>query len=73
MFRFRRPGDKIRLRGMTGRKKLQDYFVDRKIPRHLRDQVLLLADGNNILSAGGEVSSECCEKPDSISIVSIEY
>ncbi len=73
VFRFRRPGDKIRLRGMTGRKKLQDYFVDRKIPRHLRDQVLLLADGNNILSAGGEVSSECCEKPDSISIVSIEY
>ena len=58
---------------MTGRKKLQDFFVDRKIPRHLRDEILLLADGEEILSAGREVSAECCEKPDSISIVSIEY
>ena len=73
VFRFRHPGDRIRLRGMTGRKKLQDFFVDRKIPRHLRDEILLLADGEEILSAGREVSAECCEKPDSISIVSIEY
>ena len=73
VFRFRRPGDKIRLRGMKGRKKLQDYFVDRRIPRHLRDQTLLLADGSDIFFAGSDVSSECCEKPDSISIVSIEY
>lgn len=52
VFRFRHPGDRIRLRGMTGRKKLQDFFVDRKIPRHLRDEILLLADGEEILSAG---------------------
>ena len=73
VFRYRRPGDKIRPRGMKGRKKLQDFMVDRKIPRHLRDSLLLLASGNTILSAGAEAASECCENPESRGIVSIEY
>jgi len=45
--RTRRPGDKINLPG--GTKKLQDYFTDTKTPRIQREQVLLLADGSNIL------------------------
>lgn len=73
VFRYRRPGDRIRPKGMKGRKKLQDFMVDRKIPRHLRDSLPLLASGNTILSAGTEVASECCENPESMGIVSIEY
>jgi len=46
--RTRRPGDKITLVGV-GTKKLQDYFTDTKTPRHVRDNVPLLADGSNIL------------------------
>jgi tRNA(Ile)-lysidine synthase len=42
--RSRRPGDWIRPVGLGGRKKLQDYFVDRKLPRDVRDFVPLVVD-----------------------------
>jgi len=44
--RFRRPGDRFQPPGMGGRtKKLQDYLVDRKVPRGERDHLPLVADG----------------------------
>jgi len=42
--RNRRPGDWFRPVGLNGRKKLQDYFVDRKVARKLRDTVPLVVD-----------------------------
>lgn len=33
----RRPGDRIELAGMSGRRRLQDLFVDEKVPRAERD------------------------------------
>jgi tRNA(Ile)-lysidine synthase len=42
--RNRRPGDRFRPLGLDGRKKLQDYFVDKKVPRDARDQVPLVVD-----------------------------
>jgi len=42
--RNRRPGDWFRPVGLNGRKKLQDYFVDRKVARKLRDAVPLVVD-----------------------------
>jgi tRNA(Ile)-lysidine synthase len=42
--RTRRPGDWLRPLGLGGRKKLQDYFVDRKVPRDQRDRVPLVVD-----------------------------
>ena len=42
--RNRRPGDRFRPLGLGGRKKLQDYFVDKKVPRDARDQVPLVVD-----------------------------
>lgn len=42
--RTRRPGDRIALSRPTGRKKLQDLFVDRKVPRIRRDSVPLVVD-----------------------------
>jgi tRNA(Ile)-lysidine synthase len=47
--RTRKAGDYICLRGMTGRKKLKDYFIDRKIVREARSRMLLLAVGNEVL------------------------
>lgn len=45
--RNRRPGDKFRPVGLGGRKKLQDYFVDRKVALGRRDQVPLVVDGSD--------------------------
>jgi tRNA(Ile)-lysidine synthase len=45
--RNRRPGDRFRPIGLGGRKKLQDYFTDRKIPRGGRDLVPLVVDAND--------------------------
>jgi tRNA(Ile)-lysidine synthase len=43
-----RPGDRFCPSGMGGSKKLQDFFVDRKIPREQRKHVLLLCDMEKI-------------------------
>ena len=45
--RTRRDGDYLPIRG--GRKKLQDFFVDSKIPKNRRDEILLLACGSHVL------------------------
>jgi tRNA(Ile)-lysidine synthase len=42
--RSRHPGDRFRPVGVGGRKKLQDYFVDRKIALDRRDRVPLVVD-----------------------------
>lgn len=47
--RTREPGDYIYLKGMAGRKKLKDYFIDRKIVREARSRMLLLTVENEIL------------------------
>jgi tRNA(Ile)-lysidine synthase len=43
--RARRPGDRFRPLGLRGRKKLQDFFVDRKVPREERDRTPIVVDG----------------------------
>ena len=47
--RNRRPGDAFYPVGMEGRKKLQDFFVDKKVPRELRDVTPVLACGEEIM------------------------
>jgi tRNA(Ile)-lysidine synthase len=47
--RGRRPGDRIQPRGMTGHKKLQDEYVDRKVPRRERDAAPVIACGGDVL------------------------
>jgi tRNA(Ile)-lysidine synthase len=39
-------GDAFRPVGLGGRKKLQDFFVDRKVQRAVRDRVPLVVDGH---------------------------
>jgi tRNA(Ile)-lysidine synthase len=45
--RSRRPGDRLALAGQAGRKKVQDLLVDRKVPRHLRDEVPIVVDARD--------------------------
>jgi tRNA(Ile)-lysidine synthase len=42
--RNRRPGDRFRPLGLGGGKKLQDFFVDKKVARQTRDSVPLVVD-----------------------------
>ncbi len=57
--RNRKPGDWLQPAGMGGRsKKLQDYFVDAKIPRRKRDLVPLLVAGEDILWIVGQRTDE---------------
>ncbi len=45
--RLRRHGDRFRPLGLGHRKKLQDFLVDRKIPREMRDSLPLVVDGED--------------------------
>jgi tRNA(Ile)-lysidine synthase len=45
--RNRRPGDRFRPVGVGGRKKLQDYFVDRKVAQIRRDRVPIVVDATD--------------------------
>jgi tRNA(Ile)-lysidine synthase len=58
--RSRRPGDRLAIPGLGGRKKLQDLFVDRKVPRGRRDQVPLVVDRSDriVWVPGHAVASE---------------
>ncbi|HDQ03127.1 MAG TPA: tRNA lysidine(34) synthetase TilS [Deltaproteobacteria bacterium] len=49
VLRNRREGDWFEPLGMRGRKKIKDFFIDRKIPRPQREKVLLLADDLSVL------------------------
>ncbi len=55
--RNRRPGDRFRPFGLKGRKKLQDFLVDRKVSREDRDRVPLVVDENDriLWVAGHEI------------------
>ena len=43
-----RPGDRFRPLGLAGRKKLQDFFGDAKVPREARARVPLVLSGGRI-------------------------
>ncbi len=57
--RNRRPGDAFRPLGLGGRKKLQDFFVDRKIARAERDTIPLVVDaGDRIIWVVGQALAD---------------
>jgi tRNA(Ile)-lysidine synthase len=56
--RLRKRGDIFHPLGMKGRKKLKDFFMDRKVPREERDEVTLLVRGENILWVIGHRQGE---------------
>jgi len=58
--RFRRRGDRFRPLGLAGRKTLQDFFVDRKVPRAERDRTPLVVDGDDrvVWVAGHAISGD---------------
>jgi tRNA(Ile)-lysidine synthetase-like protein len=45
----RKPGDRMRALGLMQPKRLQDILVDARVPRHLRDTLPLVSDGEEIV------------------------
>jgi tRNA(Ile)-lysidine synthase len=60
MVRARQPGDRFRPLGLHGRKKLHDFFVDRKVPRSERDRVPIVVDDRDriVWVAGHAIAEE---------------
>lgn len=56
--RNRRNGDVFKPFGSNGSKKLKEYFIDKKIPRELRDNIPLIAKNNEIIWIVGHRTSD---------------
>lgn len=50
--RSRMPGDKIKVSGLGGSKKIKDLFIDLKIPKEERCKVPIISDEKGILCVG---------------------
>jgi len=50
-----KSGDRFQPSGMQGTKKLQDYFVDKKIPKHKRHSVPIIVNENNEIVCVGNL------------------
>ncbi|WP_134702195.1 tRNA lysidine(34) synthetase TilS [Ammoniphilus sp. YIM 78166] len=49
VIRSRHPGDRMKILGMEGTKKVKDILIDEKIPRQEREALPLLADDQSVL------------------------
>jgi tRNA(Ile)-lysidine synthase len=56
--RTRREGDIIQPFGLDGTMKLKKFFINKGVPEHKRDEMLLLTQGNEVLWAIGTGISE---------------
>lgn len=72
--RSRRPGDRFQPSGMGVEKKLQDFYVDRKVPRDWRDRIPLLVSERGIVWVVGYRIAEWARiSPESQSICEIRF
>lgn len=72
--RTRRPGDYLVVNASGGRKKLKEYLINSKVPRQKRDQVILAAQGQEILWVVGLRLNEAYKVgPDTRKILEIVY
>ncbi len=58
VFRTRKSGDYLTINGGLGRKSVQDYFVNEKVPRQDRNRIYLLAEGSHVIWIPGYRISE---------------
>ncbi len=69
-----RPGDRFRPLGMEGSKKVSRFFIDRKVPRALRDRIPLVLSGGEIVWIGGmEIGQPFCQDHHTTLVLEIVY
>lgn len=62
-FRTWLPGDRLRPVGLAGSKKLQDMFVDRKVPKDARHRwPVLVNQADEVMSVIGLANDECSQQ-----------
>lgn len=72
--RSRQPGDRFQPFGMPAAKKLQDFMVDEKIARPLRDHVPLVCDAEGILwVVGHRLGERARVHPQSDTVLRLEF
>lgn len=72
--RNRKPGDYLVVNASGGRKKLKEYLIDCKVPREKRGQIILAAQGQEILWAVGLRLNEAYKVgPDTREVLEIVY
>jgi len=72
--RLRRPGDSFRPLGVRGSKKLKDFFIDKKVPRFLRDRAPMLLSGGRIMWVMGHAIDDRYRlKPGSSAALRVDY
>ena len=59
--RTRRSGDYLTVDEQGKHQKLKSWFINEKIPRELRDKMLLVADGHHIVWIPGRRMSRACQ------------
>jgi len=69
--RYRRDGDRLQPLGLSGRKKVQDLLVDRKVPSEDRDRVPIVTDseGRIIWVAGLALADPFRVTPRTVTVV----
>jgi len=72
--RSRQPGDYFHPAGMSGGKKLKEYFIDIKLPYDERDRIPVLAEGNGDILAviGFRVAQSAAISPDTKRVLVIK-
>ena len=73
VIRYRRNGDEFRKFGGC-KKKLNDYFTDKKIPVRLRDEIPLVCSGNEVyIICGIEISDLIKVDKDTVNVLQCKY
>ena len=49
VLRNKRDGDRFRPLGMTGRQKIKSLFINQKIPRNKRNEIMMLVDQGSVI------------------------
>lgn len=72
--RSRQPGDFFSPVGIDGKKKIKDYFIDRKIEREKRDAIPLIAVGSEVIwILGYAINREYQAGPETKEILKVQY
>lgn len=74
VIRTRKTGDYIVVDSKGSKKKIKDFFIDMKIPKEKRDEILMLADGGEIVwIIGHRINYNFRVTEDTKEIVKLEY
>ena len=74
IWRLRQEGDTFAPLGLGGTKKLKEYFIDKKIPQRMRDEIPVLAIGSKILAVADiEIADEIKVTPSTTKFYKINY